>query len=81
MRYELSDHEWTAIKPMLPKKPCGVPRVNDRRILNGIFWVIPGFSRREAETGASFGRRGEQHFCSEVLKCAVSTVMIAFALP
>ena len=21
MRYELSDHEWTAIKPMLPNKP------------------------------------------------------------
>src|SRR6516165_8548767 len=26
MRYELSDHEWTAIKPMLPNKPRGVPR-------------------------------------------------------
>ena len=30
MRYELSDYEWTAIKPMLPNKPRGVPRVNDR---------------------------------------------------
>jgi transposase len=40
MRYELSDHEWTAIKPMLPNKPRGVPRVNGRRILNGIFWVL-----------------------------------------
>jgi transposase len=29
MRYELTDHEWTAIKPMLPNKPRGVPRVND----------------------------------------------------
>ncbi len=37
MRYELTDHEWAAIKPMLPNKPCGVPRVNDRRVLNGIF--------------------------------------------
>ena len=37
MRYELADHEWTAIKPMLPNKPRGVPRVNDRRVLNGIF--------------------------------------------
>ena len=36
MRYELSDHEWTAIKPMLPNKPRGVRRVNDRRVLNGI---------------------------------------------
>jgi transposase len=40
MRYELSDEEWTAIKPMLPNKPRGVPRVNDRRVLNGIFWVL-----------------------------------------
>ena len=40
MRYELTDHEWVAIKPMLPNKPRGVPRVNDRRVLNGIFWVL-----------------------------------------
>ena len=40
MRYELSDYEWAAIKPMLPNKPRGVPRVNDRRVLNGIFWVL-----------------------------------------
>jgi transposase len=40
MRYELADHEWVAIKPMLPNKPRGVPRVNDGRVLNGIFWVL-----------------------------------------
>jgi transposase len=40
MRYELTDHEWSAIKPMLPNKPRGVARVNDRRVLNGIFWVL-----------------------------------------
>jgi hypothetical protein len=40
MRYELADYEWVAIKPMLPNKPRGVPRVNDRRVLNGIFWVL-----------------------------------------
>jgi transposase len=33
MRYELSDYEWSAIKPMLPNKPRGVRRVNDRRVL------------------------------------------------
>ena len=38
MRYELSDCEWSVIKPMLPNKPRGIPRVDDRRILNGIFW-------------------------------------------
>src|SRR5258705_384496 len=40
MRCELADDEWIAIKPMLPNKPRGVPRVNDRRVLNGIFWVL-----------------------------------------
>jgi transposase len=40
MRYVLTDYEWTAIKPFLPNKSRGVPRVNDRRVLNGIFWVL-----------------------------------------
>ena len=40
MRYELSDYEWSVIKPMLPNRPRGIPRVDDRRILNGIFWVL-----------------------------------------
>jgi len=40
MRYELTDYEWASIRPMLPNKPRGVPRVNDRRVLNGIFWVL-----------------------------------------
>ena len=40
MRYELTDYEWRTIKPFLPNKPRGVPRVNDRRVLNGIFWVL-----------------------------------------
>ena len=40
MRSELSDYEWAAIKPMLPNKPRGVRRVNDRRGPNGIFWVL-----------------------------------------
>jgi transposase len=40
MRYQLSDYEWTAIRPMLPNKPRGVRRVNDRGVLNGIFWVL-----------------------------------------
>ena len=31
MRYELTDRAWSAIRPMLPNKPRGVPRVDDRR--------------------------------------------------
>jgi transposase len=37
-RYELSDREWAIIEPLLPNKPRGVPRVDDRRVLNGIMW-------------------------------------------
>jgi hypothetical protein len=33
MRYELTDFEWAAIRPFLPNKPRGVPRVNDRRVV------------------------------------------------
>jgi transposase len=40
MRYELNDYEWAAIRPSLPNKPHGVPAVNDRRVLNGLFWVL-----------------------------------------
>jgi len=40
MRYELNDYEWRVIKPMLPQEPGGVPREGDRRVLNGIFWVL-----------------------------------------
>jgi len=40
MRYKLADCDWDAIKPMLPNKPRGIPRVNDRRVLNAIFWVL-----------------------------------------
>jgi transposase len=46
MRYELTDDEWAAIRPFLPNKPRGVPRVNDRRGLNGIFWVLRGTLKR-----------------------------------
>ncbi len=35
-RYALSDFEWSIIEPLLPNKPRGVPRVDDRRVLNGI---------------------------------------------
>jgi len=55
MRYELSDYEWTAIKPMLPSRSRGVRRVNAPRVLNGILWVLhSGAPRRDLlETYAS----------------------------
>ena len=39
-RYDLTDFEWSVIEPILPQKSRGVPRVDDRRVLNGIFWVL-----------------------------------------
>jgi transposase len=36
-RFELTDAEWT-IEPLLPNKPRGVPRVDDRQTINGILW-------------------------------------------
>ncbi len=39
-RYDLTDFEWRVIEPLLPNKPRGVPRVDDRRVTNGSFWVL-----------------------------------------
>ena len=36
-RYDLTYFEWKVIEPLLPNKPRGVARVDDRRVLNGIF--------------------------------------------
>src|SRR5216684_1580691 len=68
-RYDLTDFEWRVIEPLLPNKPRGVPRVDDRRVLNGIFWVLrsgapwrdlperygPRSYRGMARLGGSFG--------------------------
>ena len=39
-RFDLTDGEWAIISPLLPYKPRGVPREDDRRVLNGIFYVL-----------------------------------------
>ena len=39
-RFDLSDAEWAIVAPLLPNKPRGVPRTDDRRVLNGIFYYI-----------------------------------------
>ena len=44
-RFDLTDFEWSVIQPLLPNKPRGKPRVDDRRVLNGIFWIC-GLVRR-----------------------------------
>ena len=39
-RYELTDFELSAIQPLLRNKPRGVPRADDRKVLNGIYWRL-----------------------------------------
>ena len=39
-RSSKAPNAWAEHQPLLPNKPRGVPRVDDRRVLNGIFWVL-----------------------------------------
>ena len=40
MRYDLTDFEWSVIEPVLPKRRRGPKPKKNRRVLNGIFWVL-----------------------------------------
>ena len=44
-RHELTDEEWAIIAPLLPNKPRGVPRVDDRRVISGIVHVLKSGGR------------------------------------
>jgi len=50
-RFDLTDFEWSVIQPLLPTKVRGKPRVDDRRVLNGIFWRL-----RPGRPGPTFRR-------------------------
>jgi transposase len=39
-RFDLTDREWAVVQPLLPNKARGVPRVDDRRVVNGIFHIL-----------------------------------------
>jgi transposase len=39
-RFDLSDEEWAAIEPLLPKQGRGPKRRDDRVVLNGIFYIL-----------------------------------------
>lgn len=39
-RYDLSDEEWRLVEPLLPRPGRGKRRVDDRRVVNGIFYVL-----------------------------------------
>jgi transposase len=40
MRYDLTDFEWSVIEPVLPQGRRGRQPQNNRRVMNGIFWVL-----------------------------------------
>lgn len=45
----LDDRQWARLQPVLPNKPRGVPRVDDRRAIDGIVHVLhSGCRRRDA---------------------------------
>ncbi len=50
-RFDLTDFEWEVIQPLLPQKSRGVKWVDDRRVLNGIFWRL-----RTGALGPTFRR-------------------------
>jgi transposase len=39
-RFGLTDAEWALIAPLLPRGLRGTRQVDDRRVLNGIFYVL-----------------------------------------
>jgi transposase len=38
--YDLAEFELRVIEPLLANKPRGVPRGDDRRVIDGIFWLL-----------------------------------------
>ena len=68
MRYELTDDEWAAIKPTLPNKPRGAPRVKTSpsasgfdRVVTDAYPIAPSRRRRieSAGRGAALARARE----------------------
>ena len=39
MRFDLSDEDWTLLEPLLPRSRKSA-RVDDRKIMNAIFYVL-----------------------------------------
>ena len=39
-RFDLSDEEWAVIAPLLPMQGRGARRGDDRKVLNGIFYIL-----------------------------------------
>ncbi|TLS39438.1 IS5 family transposase [Streptomyces montanus] len=47
-RHELTDHEWELLAPLIPRAVTGRPRIEDRKIINGMVYKIrTGISWRD----------------------------------
>ncbi|MEU4659510.1 transposase [Streptomyces sp. NPDC023723] len=47
-RHELTDQEWRLLAPLIPRAATGRPRVEDRRVINGMVYKIrTGISWRD----------------------------------
>lgn len=57
VRFDLTDFEWSVTESLLPTKVWGVRRVDDRRVLSGIFWRL----RTGTPWAAIPARYGPQH--------------------
>ena len=51
-----TDFERAAIRSFLQNKPRGIPRVDDRRVLKGIFWVLRSGARRGCQAASAYPR-------------------------
>ena len=52
----LSDRQWRRLEPLLPNKPRGVPRADDRRVVSGIVHVLRS-GGRWVDAPAAYGPR------------------------
>ena len=52
----LSERQWRRLEPLLPNKPRGVPRVDDRRVVSGIVHVLRS-GGRWVDAPAAYGPR------------------------
>ena len=68
MRYQFTDYEWAAVKPILPNKPRCVPRV-DRQTCPQ--WHLLGVALRRT-VARSAGELRPIHYVLQLL-CAMAT--------
>lgn len=48
MQIELTDAQWAVLEPLIPAQGrMGRPRADDRKVLNGILWVLRNGARWE----------------------------------